>query len=202
MYLDLTDALRGPGQTLEKQLDIAPTTIDDIEIVEPVRGALRVENARQNLVVSGRAHTAIRVPCARCLQSTAQPLDLDFEAVAPLKFFNLAGFGTAHTGYHGHSPEDDDEEAEGTGEPAEELAALFTGHSLDVLELVRQSIELQAPIQPLCSPDCPGLPEAAQYSAAGGDERWGALKNWQNVQKNGQLSNKDFSQESPEDNAP
>ena len=199
MYLDLSDALRGPGQTLEKQLEIAPARIDDIEIVEPVNGVIRVENARQNLVVSGRAYTAIRVPCARCLQPTAQPLDLDFEAVAPLRFFNLAGFGTAHTGYHSPSPHAEEEEEEDTGEPAEELAALFEGHSLDVLELVRQAIELQAPIQPLCSPDCPGLPEAAQYAADGGDERWGALKNW----KNGHAATDDSSsEEDSQDNTP
>jgi uncharacterized protein len=178
MYLDLTDVLRGPGQTLEKQLEIAPTRIDDIEIVEPVEGVIRVENARQNLVVSGHAHTAIAMPCARCLRPTAQPLDLEFEAVAPLRFFNLAGFGTAHPGHH--APHAGDDEDEAVSEADDELAALFEGHALDVLELVRQAIELQAPIQPLCSPDCPGLPEAGQYSAGDGDERWGALKNWNN----------------------
>jgi uncharacterized protein len=178
MFLDLTDVLRGPGQTLEKQLSLAPTRIADLEIVEAVEGVIRVENARQNLVVSGYAHTAIALPCARCLQSTAQPLDLEFEAVAPLRFFNLAGFGTAHPGHHISSPEDDEDES---GDVADDdLAALFEGHTLDVLELVRQAIELQTPIQPLCSPDCPGLPEAEQYSAVAGDERWSALKNWNN----------------------
>jgi uncharacterized protein len=179
MYLDLADALRGPGQTLEKSLTIAPTTLDDIEIVEPVEGVIRVENARQNIVVSGHAHTAIALPCSRCLKPTSQPLDLEFEAVAPLRLFNLAGLGASHPNHHNHGAPDEylDEDA---GMTDDELAALFDGHSLDVLELVRQAIELQAPIQPLCSPDCRGLPEAAQYLAAGGDERWGALQNWRN----------------------
>jgi uncharacterized metal-binding protein YceD (DUF177 family) len=190
MYLDLTDVLRGPGQTLEKQLEIAPTTIDDIEIVEPVIGKIRVENARQNLVVRGKAKTAIAMPCARCLQPTSQPLDLVFEAVAPLRFFNLAGFGTAYTGHHRSAAPDevDEEEPE---QADDELAALFEGHTLDVLELVRQAIELQAPIQPLCSPDCPGLPEAAQYSGGGDDERWGALKSWNKNGNNGHASSEE-----------
>jgi uncharacterized protein len=180
MYLDLTDVLRGPGETLEKQLEIAPTQIDDIEIVEPVTGVIRVENARRNLVVRGRAHTAIAMPCARCLKPTAQPLDLEFEAVAPLRFFHAAGFGAPPSTTHAHAAPDELDEEDEAAQPDDELAALFEGHTLDVLELVRQAIELQAPIQPLCSPDCPGLPEAAQYSAGIGDERWGALKSWNN----------------------
>jgi uncharacterized protein len=178
MFLDLTDVLRGPGQTLEKQLKIAPTTLDDIEIVEPVEGTLRVENARRNLVVRGRAHTAIKMLCSRCLEPSAQPLDLEFEANAPLRLFGPAGFGALHDQHahhnHHHGEVEDDED----GEPDDELAALFEGHTLDVLELVRQAIELQAPIQPLCSPECPGLPEASKYSVAEAASRWGALENW------------------------
>lgn len=179
MYLDLTDVLRGPGQTLEKSLRIEPTTLGDIEIAEPVEGVVRVENARQNLVVSGNARTAIVLPCSRCLEPSPQPLKLDFEAVAPLTFFGPSGFQTAPTGHqHGHRGEvlEDDEASEAD----DELAALFEGHTLDLLELVRQAIELQAPIQPLCSADCPGLPEAAQYVDKTEDARWGALQNWKN----------------------
>ena len=188
MYLDLTDALRGPGETLEKSLEIAPITIDGIEIVEPVRGTIRVENARRNLVVSGHAHTAITLPCLRCLKPSSQKLELEFEAVAPLRFFGPAGFSAAqgahHHSHHGNTATEEYSDDEG-GEADDELVALFEGHTLDVLELVRQSIELQAPIQPLCAPDCPGLPEATQYLAAGGDERWGALEVWQQSGKNG-----------------
>ncbi|HEX8834528.1 MAG TPA: DUF177 domain-containing protein, partial [Abditibacteriaceae bacterium] len=60
----------------------------------------------------------------------------------------------------------------------DELAVLFEGHSLDVLELIRQAAVLHAPLKPLCSEDCPGLPEANQYMDAGDDSRWHALKNW------------------------
>jgi uncharacterized protein len=184
MYLDLTDVLRGPGATLEKSLILEPTTLDDLEIVEPVRGSIRVENARRNLVVSGRAQTAITLPCARCLQPSTQPLELEFEAVVPLRLFGPAGFSTLHS-THQHAPRDDDPSDDEGGEADDELAALFEGHTLDVLELVRQAIELQAPIKPLCRPDCPGLPEAAQYINAGGDERWGKLEHWKRDGKNG-----------------
>lgn len=186
MYLDLTEVLRGPGATLEKSLTLEPTTLGDLEIVEPVRGKIRVENARRNLVVSGRAQTAIILPCARCLQPSVQALQLDFEAVAPLRLFGPAGFSTSLAAKNNaHAPRDDEYSEDELVEPDDELAALFEGHTLDVLELVRQAIELQAPIKPLCREDCPGLPEAAQYIAAGGDERWGKLEHWQEDGKNG-----------------
>lgn len=185
MFVDLTDVLRGPGQRIEKPIDIAPGKLADIELAEAVVGVIRVQHARQNIVVSGRAKTAIVVPCSRCLQPAHQSLDLEFEAIAPIRFFRAAGFGSSGSGIpyptqhlppHPNTTEGDVE----SEEPDDELAAVFEGHSLDALELVRQAIELQTPIQPLCSPDCPGLPEAAEYSAKPDDGRWSALQNWNN----------------------
>lgn len=176
MFLDLIDVLRNPGQRIERPLEIAPMQLGDIELVEPVIGTVRVENARRNIVVGGRAKTAISVPCARCLQPSIQKLDLEFEAVAPVAFFRAAGFGAPQSQPvvpHAPIPEEDEE-----AEPNDELIALFDGHSLDVLELVRQAIELQTPIAPLCSPDCPGLPDTQQYFEAPKDGRWDALEKW------------------------
>lgn len=161
MYIDLTDVLRSPGNVTEKSIDIQPARLDDMEIVEPVRGTVRVENARQSVVVSGRARTAIRMQCGRCLREYAQPLDLEIEAVAPLNFLRPLPMGEV------------DEEIEAD----DELAAIFSEHTLDVLELIRQAAVLQSPIQPLCAVDCEGLPEARSYQS-GPDERWGALRHW------------------------
>jgi uncharacterized metal-binding protein YceD (DUF177 family) len=176
MFLDLIDVLRNPGQRVEKPLEIAPMTLGDIEVVEPVIGTIRVENARRNIVVGGRATTAISVPCSRCLQPSTQHMKLSFEAVAPLAFFRAAGFGAPQAQpVVPHAPISEEEEE---AEPNDELVALFDGHSLDVLELVRQAIELQSPIAPLCSPDCAGLPDTQQYFEVPADDRWGALQNW------------------------
>lgn len=161
MYLDLMDVLRAPGNAVEKPLDIAPTILEDVEIVEPVRGLVRAVNARQSIVVTGTAQTAVMLECARCLNRYAQHLDLELEAVAPLSFFQAQLKGVP------------DEESD----PDDELAAIFDAHTVDVLELVRQAIVLQSPLQPLCAPDCPGLPEAANYQETQ-DERWNALQNW------------------------
>jgi uncharacterized protein len=164
MYLDLTDVLRAPGNASEKPLRIEPDTLEGLELAEPVNGTVRATNARQNLVVSGRGRTMVVLPCSRCLQPYQQPVEFELEASAPLSFFRQLT--------HGIVPEDEEEE------PDDELAALFDANSLDVLELVRQAIELQLPPKPLCSPDCPGLPEAAKYMSAPGDDRLRALENW------------------------
>jgi uncharacterized protein len=161
MYVDLTDVLRSPGNRIEKPIEIAPTTLDDVEVVEPVQGVVRVENARQSIVVGGQAKTAITLQCARCLRDYAQPLDLELEADAPLRFLRPDP----------EAGDDEDEEAD------DELAALFDGHMLNVSELVRQAAVLQSPIKPLCSDDCPGLPEAANYTQTS-DERWSSLQDW------------------------
>jgi uncharacterized protein len=167
MYLDLMDVVRMSGNATQKPIDIAPGKLDDIEIVEPVRGVVRAVNARHNIVVDGQAQTTVTMQCARCLSAYPQPLRLQLEAMAPLSFFRtlIAGASAA--------PEPDEDEAD------DELAALFDANSLDVLELVRQAIVLQSPLKPLCSPDCAGLPEAAKYMSAAPDSRWEALADWQ-----------------------
>ena len=172
MYLDLTDVLRTPGKTVERAINLAPQMLDDIELVEPTTGAVRATNARQNVVVGGKAQTSVTLQCARCLKEFAQPMELELEAVAPMSFFKtlLPQFATDAT---------DEEEAD------EEIATLFDQNSLDVLELIRQAIVLQSPIKPLCRDDCNGLPEAEKYVETGADERLSALKNWNKKEQNG-----------------
>ena len=160
MYLDLTDVLRESGNAVERPINLPPATLDDVEFVKPVQGFVRAENARQNVVVSGKVSTAIMLQCARCLGSYAQPLDLDLEANAPLSFFR------AHV--TGEIDQDSD--------PDDEFAALFDVHTVDMLELIRQAAVSQSPIKPLCSEDCPGLPEAETYTSTPTDERWSALQ--------------------------
>lgn len=173
MYLDLTDVVRESGNASEKPIRIAPQTLDDIEIVEPVTGRVRATNARQNIVVDGEAQTVVTMECARCLSDYRQPLDLTLEAVAPMSYFRALIKGASTL------PEDEEEAVD------DEIASLFDANSLDVLELVRQAIVLQSPLKPLCSPDCAGLPEAAQYMNAGGDARWQELENWKKEQDHG-----------------
>lgn len=170
MFLDLMDVLREPGNSTEKPIDIPARVVDDIDFSEPIRGQVKAVNARRNILVSGHAKTAARIPCARCLRDYEQPLDLELEAVIPIAY--LATYLPNGT----EVEEIEDEENELSGE---ELAALFDGHALDVTELIRQAAVLQLPRKPLCEEDCPGLPEAQSYKGSAEDGRWEKLKSWE-----------------------
>lgn len=170
MQLDLTDILRDPGTSVEKPIDIPAGPLDEWELTEPVTGWVRASNARRNIVVRGKAQTAVQLQCGRCLQDFSLPMQLSLDVVVPLEFFNdLLGAAAV-------SEEEDDSGDELT---KEDIAALFHEHALDVSELVRQAIVLQVPIAPVCSEACPGLPEAALYEGIEVDPRWQALQQLQ-----------------------
>ena len=168
MYFDLTDVLRDPGSSVEKSIAMDSGTLDEWELTEPVTGWVRASNARRNVVVRGHAKTAVTLQCGRCLGDFSQPMEFDLDVTVPLAVFNdLLGAAKVH------------EEADDSGDELtkDDIAALFNEHSLNVSELVRQAIVLAAPIQPLCRPDCAGLPEAEQYKVSGADPRWAVLQN-------------------------
>jgi uncharacterized protein len=181
MHLDLTEVLSGPGGTVEKTIDIpAGTPLDEWELTEPVVGWVRASNARRNIVVRGKAKTAVQLECGRCLQSFSQPLDLELDVTVPLATFN---------NQLGAAAVSDDDSYEGQELTQEDVQALFQEHHLDVSELVRQAIVLAVPIQPLDRPDCPGLPEAEKYNEEPVDPRWAALQNLDGLHQNGGDSN-------------
>ena len=168
MYLDLTDVLRDSGSDVEKPLDIkSGTVLDEWEITEPVTGWVRASNARRNIVVRGKAKTAVKMECSRCLSEFSQPLEFDLDITVPISHFNP---------FLGASAVEEDPNDDGDELTREDIAALFQEHSLDVSELVRQAIVLAAPIQPLCGDDCEGMPEAQGYIETKSDPRWAALE--------------------------
>lgn len=173
MYLDLMDILRAPGTSIERAIDLEPVDLDDVRFVERIWGDVKAANARRNLVISGQAASSVEMRCSRCLRLFAQPLSMDLEATAPVSFFRMAP-NTVLPGGRGNARTDEDGEIE--DEVDDETAAIFDAHSVDVLELLRQAAVLAWPIQPLCSADCAGLPEAARFKVEHVDDRWSALQ--------------------------
>lgn len=167
MNLDLTEVLRGPGHSVEREIAMPAGTLDEWELTEPVTGVVRATNARRNIVISGHAQTAVTMECGRCLEDYNQPLQFELDVTVPLSTFNKM-LGAAAV--------DEDATEDGNELTKEDIAALFGEHHLDVDELVRQAIILSAPIQPLCAEDCAGLPEAASLREQPLDPRWAALQ--------------------------
>ena len=176
MYLDLLDILRAPGTSVERTIDLEPVVLDDVEFTQPITGRVRAINARRNIVVTGRAQSKVKMQCARCLRDYEQTVDLELEADAPLAFFRVQTNSVVANG----KPKPgraSDEVDDGEDEIDDETAAIFDAHSVDVLELLRQSAVLNWPIQPLCSSDCPGIVEQPK-TADETDARWEGLQQW------------------------
>lgn len=172
MHLDLTEVLRGPGSSTQKEIEFpAGFLLDEWELTEPVTGWVRAANARRSIVVTGKAKTSVVLQCSRCLCDYSQPLELVLDVTVPLSTFN-SQLGAAAVNV--------DEFDDGQELTQEDIAALFKEHHLDVSELIRQAIVLALPIQPLCSPDCPGLPEESQYREEIVDPRLEALRQLSN----------------------
>jgi uncharacterized protein len=174
MYLDLMDILRAPGTSVERDIDLGPADLDDVRFVERIQGRVKAANARRSIVISGHAASSVEMRCSRCLRVFAQPLEMELEASAPVSFFRAAP-NTVLSSQKGASSKAEDG-SEDEEEVDDETAAIFDAHSVDVLELLRQAAVLAWPIQPLCSPDCSGLPEATRYKGEATDERWSALR--------------------------
>lgn len=175
MYLDLMDILRAPGTSVERAIDLEPVELDDVNFVERIRGTVKAANARRNVVISGQAASSVEMRCSRCLRPFAQPLSMDLEATAPVSFFRMAPNTVIPNG-KGNARSEEDGGGEDEDEVDDETAAIFDAHSVDVLELLRQAAVLAWPIQPLCSADCAGLPEAARFKVEHVDDRWSALQ--------------------------
>ncbi|MEO6908188.1 MAG: DUF177 domain-containing protein, partial [Abditibacteriaceae bacterium] len=143
-----------------------------VALAEELCGELRLQNARRNIVILGTANAVVQLPCARCLKQFDYPVELTFEAAAPISLFEIPGLPVVP------KEELDDEE----DLLDDEIRALFVGHSLNVSELARQAIVLQTPINPLCSEDCFGFGEFIDQSEKS-DPRLEKLKNW--AERNG-----------------
>jgi len=145
-----------------------PLTSDwlDSELADtPLKRAAGVEqgelqlHAQQNgndYLVNGSIDVELQVECSRCLTEVPLPVHVSIAALL--------------------SPRKDGVDAAEVELEAEDLdRAYYSGHELVLDELVREHIVIEAPMQPLCSPDCKGIPipeglkpSAKDFGASGG----------------------------------
>jgi uncharacterized protein len=124
---------------------------DELHLVEPVSGRVRLSRTNRGLVVDARLTTALAGECARCLRPlvTSVSLRIDEEVLPSIDI------------------------ASGQPVPLEEGAdpeapRLTDHHELELRPLVVEAISLAEPIAPLCEPGCPGLcPECGQRMEPG-----------------------------------
>jgi len=165
LVLDTRELGRRPGsQRLVGFTAPAPADLG-IEVLRvpegsPVEFDLRLEAVMEGVLVTGSASAALEGECARCLEEIHDVIVADFQ--------ELFAYEESDTG------EDDEQEG----------ASRLEGDLLDLEPLLRDSVVLSLPFQPLCRDDCPGLcPECGvrladdptHQHAEPIDPRWAAL---------------------------
>jgi len=125
---------RRPGSMQAVQFS-APAPADlGIELLgvpegSPVELDLRLEAVMEGVLASGRARVTLTGECARCLEPIEDDLEVELQELYVY-------------------PESDAEEDE---------ASRMDGELFDLEPVLRDSVVLALPFQPVCQPDCEGL---------------------------------------------
>ncbi len=110
----------------------------DFVVASPVTLAFEIYKDKRTFRLVGRMQTTLEVPCSRCLEAMAFPVDAAFD----LRYQPHA----ANTGDGEREIEEDD------------LTTAFYQHDeIDLEQLMREQFYLALPMKPLCREDCQGL---------------------------------------------
>lgn len=140
LRFDLAEIIRTPGMRQVYEIHEPPYTDEDVEYVAPIEGRVTVTNTGTMLLVRGPIHTVIAAECSRCLAPVRAPIDADLEEEFDLQVMEDAAHHDKIVKIVAEEPE-----------------PVFEGKTLKLDVLIRQAALLEAPLQPLCREDCPGI---------------------------------------------
>ncbi len=127
-----------------------------------------LSNTLGEIRVKGHLSVSIEAPCDRCLEPAELGLDSDFDL-----FYRPVIRGHRH-----QEVEIDAGECE---------IAFYEGDGIALVDVLREFVVLNLPMQKLCRQDCKGIclmcggnknAAACSCRAAPADERWAGLRNW------------------------
>lgn len=139
MDVDVSQIKRNPGHTQQVELTETPERPlkwqgENLKFTQPVEVELTLESQREGTIfVRGGLRTGVKTVCSRCLEPVDYPVEADLEGTFYLE---------------GKSPEDQEEEFPGQ---------FYSGDTIKLDGLIRESIYLSLPMQFLCSQECQGL---------------------------------------------
>ena len=126
------------GATRQVTFEEEPRVLGEPSVVAPVRGEATLLRTGRGILANCRFETALAVECGRCLEPTVVPVSgrlqeefipsVDVRSGAPIE-----------------------------NEPDAETFLIGDDHVLDLSEAIRQHVLMNAPLQPLCRPECRGL---------------------------------------------
>jgi uncharacterized protein len=153
----------------DRRYEIAGATIalpDDLRLVEPLDGQVRITRTNRGVLVDAKITTAIAGTCVRCLRDIEIPMTVEIHDEA-LPSVDLA------SGKPVNAAEEPD------------VTRLSDHHELDLGRLAAEAISLEEPIAALCEEACPGLcpecgerlgPDHVEHEVDEIDPRLAALK--------------------------
>ena len=119
-------------------LDIEES-IDTNSVLSPVSARLRTEKAGAEIMVKGDLRAEIKLICSRCLKEYNGKLTIPVDVVY-------------------HPVEELKDEAHLNEVKSEELDLdFYSGEEIDLLDLVKEQVELNIPMKPLCDDACKGI---------------------------------------------
>jgi uncharacterized protein len=111
---------------------------DDIQVVGPLDGHVRMRRTNQGLLVDGWVDLTLQLECNRCLKVFEQPMHITFEEQFYPTVDVVSGLPLA--------PFDE-----------EDIFPIDAHHELDLTEAIRQNALTALPMVTLCQEDCKGL---------------------------------------------
>ncbi|HVH25836.1 MAG TPA: DUF177 domain-containing protein [Vicinamibacterales bacterium] len=139
MLLDLSK-IRGPRERYEKvyQPEAFSADRDSFQVIAPVSLSFDIVKDKSQFQLVGRVTTTLELPCSRCLEPFAWPVQADFDLR-----------------YQPHSTNVG--EAEREIEEDDLATAFYENDEIDLGQLMREQFYLSLPMKPLCRDACLGL---------------------------------------------
>lgn len=138
MKLDLSEIARTPGMHATQEIDEACPEDLGARVLSNVVGRVDIVNTGSLLVVQGALKAEVGFECSRCLEDFAMSLEAPVQEA-----FRIEIVGDAAQVL----PVEEDDAA----------SPFVENNILDLHEIVRQSLLVVMPIQPLCRSECKGL---------------------------------------------
>jgi uncharacterized protein len=141
MKLNVAQLMKSPVGTIrEYDLEEVLGEVEDQRLTRPLKVHLHLTRINDGLLASGEVETALDTPCSRCTEPAEQALRFHFDE----QFRPTIDIATGQ-------PLKDDEDV------ADVVYTVDSNHQMDLDELIREGVVLEAPMHPLCRPDCQGL---------------------------------------------
>lgn len=164
--MDLDDALQHPGRRIAVDISTELDEEADLDLMKPLEGYLEIYSTGNLLMIEGEFSTTATVDCARCSGPLETKISFTIDEQFPVEGVPSS---LSAQDYARVAPED-------------EPFPLFEENNLMVEALLRQSLLLSMPNQPLCpfgwDGDCPqarelGVIAREQLAKAEATERFG-----------------------------